>query len=72
MVPAACANMALLLGWGSNWNPTLYFEEGSTMKPLKKKISAKVFDEAFDQGKDISAYLDLRTAKVRKRRKVRI
>jgi hypothetical protein len=64
--------MALLLGWGSDWNPTLYFEEGSTMKPSKRKVSAKVFEKAFDQGKDVSDYLDLRTAKVRKRRKVRI
>lgn len=35
------------------------------MKPLKKRVSAKAFDEAFDQGKDVSPYLDLRTAKVR-------
>ena len=35
------------------------------MKPLKKKISAKAFDEVFDRGKDVSSYLDLRTAKVR-------
>ena len=39
------------------------------MKPSKKKVSAKVFDEAFDRGKDVSAYLDLRATKVRKRRK---
>jgi len=35
------------------------------MKPSKRKVSAKVFDEAFDRGKDVSAYLDLRTVKVR-------
>jgi len=35
------------------------------MKLSKKRISAKVFDEVFDQGKDVTPYLDLRTAKVR-------
>ncbi len=35
------------------------------MKPSKGKVSAKVFDKAFDQGKDVSPCLDLRTAKVR-------
>jgi len=35
------------------------------MKPSKRKVKAKVFDKAFDQGKDVSAYLDLRTVKVR-------
>lgn len=35
------------------------------MKLSKKRISAKVFDEAFDQGKDVTPYLDLRAVKVR-------
>ncbi len=35
------------------------------MKPSKRKVNAKVFDETFDRGKDVSAYLDLHTAKVR-------
>lgn len=35
------------------------------MKPSKRRVNAKAFDEAFDQGKDVTAYLDLQTAKVR-------
>ena len=35
------------------------------MKPSKRTVSAKVFDEAFDRGKDVTPYLDLHTAKVR-------
>lgn len=35
------------------------------MKPLKRRINATAFDEAFDRGKDVTPYLDPRTAKVR-------
>lgn len=35
------------------------------MKQSKRKISAKAFDKAFDEGEDMAAHLDLRTAKVR-------
>ncbi len=35
------------------------------MRPSKRKVSTKVFDEAFDCGKDVSAHLDLRTVKAR-------
>jgi hypothetical protein len=35
------------------------------MKPLKKRINAKDLDEAFNQGKDVTPYLDLNAAEVR-------
>lgn len=35
------------------------------MKLSRKRVNAKAFDEAFDQGKDVVPYLDLRTAKIR-------
>ncbi len=35
------------------------------MKPSKRRINVKSFDEAFDQGKDVTPYMDLHTAKLR-------
>lgn len=35
------------------------------MKESKKKIKAREFDEAFDEGKDIVRHLDTASAKVR-------
>ena len=34
------------------------------MKPSKKAIKAREFDKNFDEGKDITPHLDIRTAKI--------
>ena len=35
------------------------------MKLSRKRVSTQTFDEAFDQGKDVTPFLDLGTAKIR-------